>query len=172
MRAIYLTGFMGSGKTTVGAELGKVLQLPVIDTDQWIEQQKGKQIRDIFAQEGEAVFRRYEYEALQKLPKTDTVITTGGGIIIQEQNRAFMKKNGTVFYLHCDLDEIYTRLENDTTRPLLDGAKRTNIENLMSERRSWYEEAEVIIDTTGRSIEEIVKEIVNVIKERQRGDNK
>lgn len=171
MRAIYLTGFMGSGKTTIGKALGEALKLPIIDTDEWIVERHQKQIRDIFADEGEDAFRRYEREALMQLPKENIVITTGGGIVIQKENRERMKDTGLVFYLQCDLDEIYRRLENDTSRPLLDGQKRLNMERLMNERQSWYEEAHVTIPVAARTVDEIVEAIVNVIKDRQNGDN-
>ncbi|OEH92880.1 shikimate kinase [Bacillus solimangrovi] len=166
MLAVYLTGFMGSGKTTIGKELGKYLGVPVIDTDEWIEKEKDKSIRDIFNEEGEESFRKYERECLKEMPEKNAIITTGGGMIIQSVNRQYMQTHGQVIYLHCDLDEIFRRLEKDTSRPLLDGTKRENIRKLMNERKQWYEESHIKIDTTQRSINDIVKEIADRIKLR------
>ena len=101
MRAIYLTGFMGSGKTTIAEKLSKALDMPAIDTDQHIMKATGKSIPDIFANEGEAAFRQYETESLEALPTENVIISTGGGIVLKERNRRFMeaKWNGDLFTL-------------------------------------------------------------------------
>jgi shikimate kinase len=168
VKAIYLTGFMGAGKTTIGKKLGNVLQLPVIDTDEYIERQAGKSIADIFAEEGEETFRMYERQVLKMLPTENVIITTGGGMVIQAENREWMKTNGTVVYLHCDVDELVRRLEHDSSRPLLSENKRMQIERLFRERLPFYKEATVTIDTTGKSIDETVAEIVAVLKDQKR----
>lgn len=164
MRAIYLTGFMGAGKTTVGKRLGEVLQLPVIDTDAYIEQQVGKTIAAIFAEEGEGAFRAYEREVLKKLPTEHVVITTGGGIVIQEENRQFMRKHGIVIYLHCELYELLQRLGDDATRPLLMENKQKKMKQLFEQRLPWYHEAHITIDTTNRTVDDIVESIVLMLK--------
>ncbi|MCX8001519.1 MAG: shikimate kinase [Anoxybacillus mongoliensis] len=164
MRAIYLTGFMGAGKTTIGKRLGEVLQLPVIDTDAYIEQQVGKTIAAIFAEEGEEAFRAYEREVLKKLPTEHIVITTGGGIVIQEENRQFMRKHGIVIYLHCELHELFRRLMGDTTRPLLMENKKSQMKQLFEQRLPWYHEAHITIDTTNRTVNDIVETIVSLLK--------
>lgn len=155
---------MGAGKSTVGKELANCLNVPVIDTDEWIEEEQGKSISAIFAEEGEAAFRQYERQALQTLPIKDVIITTGGGIVIQEMNRNWMREHGTVIYLHCEPDAIYERLQADTTRPLLEKNKQENIKTLLNERLSYYNEADSIVDTTKKQIDEIVSEIVVMIK--------
>ncbi|MCL6617982.1 MAG: shikimate kinase [Anoxybacillus ayderensis] len=164
MRAIYLTGFMGAGKTTIGQRLGEVLQLPVIDTDAYIEQQVGKTITEIFEEEGEEAFRTYERETLKKLPTEHVIITTGGGIVIQEENRQFMRERGIVIYLHCELHELFRRLADDTTRPLLMENKQKQIKQLFEQRLPWYREAHMTIDTTNRTIDDIVENIVSLLK--------
>ncbi|MGJ7034945.1 shikimate kinase [Anoxybacillus eryuanensis] len=164
MKAIYLTGFMGAGKTTIGKRLGEVLQLPVIDTDAYIEQQVGKTIAAIFAEEGEEAFRAYEREVLKKLPTEHIVITTGGGIVIQEENRQFMRKHGIVIYLHCELHELFRRLMGDTTRPLLMENKKSQMKQLFEQRLPWYHEAHITIDTTNRTVNDIVETIVSLLK--------
>lgn len=164
MKAIYLTGFMGAGKSTVGKQLAGRLGLPVIDTDEWIEKEKKKSISAIFAEEGEKAFRDYERHALESLPTDNIIITTGGGIVIQECNRNWMKKKGIVIYLHCEANEIYRRLQSDTTRPLLAKNKQENIKKILGERLSYYKEADIVIDTTGKEIENIVDEIMKMVK--------
>ncbi|MGQ0415199.1 shikimate kinase, partial [Bacillus sp. HC-TM] len=91
MKSIYITGYMGAGKTTIGKALSKELHMDVIDTDQKIEEKQEKAIRDIFAEEGEMAFREYESEMLRALPVHNVIITTGGGIIERAENRKWMK---------------------------------------------------------------------------------
>jgi shikimate kinase len=164
MKTIFLTGFMGAGKTSVGKELAALLNLPVIDTDQLIEQKAGKSINEIFAVEGEAAFRKYERELLRTLPREGVIVTTGGGIVIQKENRDWMKKNGVVIYLHCEPEEILQRLANDTSRPLLKNNKQEQIKQLLAERLAYYKEADFIVDTTNKNIKEIAQEIVIMLK--------
>lgn len=161
MKAIYLTGFMGAGKTTIGRALGKVMELDVIDTDQFIEEKVGKTIQQIFDEDGEAVFREYENTYLKKLPLENVIITTGGGIILQKDNQTWMKDHGTIVYLHCDMGEIFKRLKDDTSRPLLTGDKQAKIQEIFSQRQPLYHEADVRIDTTNKQIDDIINEIVN-----------
>ncbi|MDM5189949.1 shikimate kinase [Bacillus sp. DX4.1] len=165
MQAIYITGFMGAGKTTIGKALSDKLGIPVVDTDQRIEEKHGKLIRDIFAEEGEISFRQYESAMLQALPTSDIIITTGGGIVESTNNRQWMSENGIVVYLYCDPYVIAERLSEDTTRPLF---QKENIEAFaqkFEKRRSHYEEATVHIDTTNKKVEEIIEEIQRKINE-------
>ncbi|HHY73035.1 MAG TPA: shikimate kinase [Bacillus bacterium] len=164
MKSLYLTGFMGSGKTTIGKLLAEKLALPVIDTDQFIEEQLQKTIREIFETEGEEQFREYEEQFLKMIPTENNIITTGGGIILKNENRTWMRKNGTVIYLHCEPEEIMKRLASDETRPLLDGDKQKNILSIFAKRSEYYDDADFKIDTTGKSPVEIVLEIEQLIK--------
>lgn len=163
MRAIYITGYMGAGKTTIGKALSKELGIDVIDTDQKIEEKQGRVIRDIFAKEGERSFRQYESEMLCSLPTKDVIITTGGGIVERIENREWMKENGTVVYLYCDPYVIADRPHEDITRPLF---QKENVEAFVAkfeERRAFYEEAVIQIDTTNKSIQEVTEEILRRI---------
>jgi shikimate kinase len=168
MKAIFLTGFMGAGKTSVGKQLAKRLDIPVVDTDQLLEQKIGKSINEIFAKEGESTFRKYERELLKTLPLENIVITTGGGMVIQKENRDWMKKHGIVIYLHCEPEEILRRLASDETRPLLQQRnKQEQIKRLLTERLPYYEEAHFMINTTNKTIAEIVDEIVTMLKQHK-----
>ena len=159
MKALYIIGFMGSGKTTVGKALSSALHMPVIDTDQCIEEKTKKIIQDIFSEEGEDKFRKYESEVLQSLPTNDYIITTGGGIVEKAENREWMKEHGTVIYLYCDPYVIAERIAGDTTRPLFQKENIGAFVEKFEKREAYYEEATVKIDTTNKSIEAIVQEI-------------
>ena len=150
---------MGAGKTTIGKMLAKELGVPVYDTDQEVEKMTGKSISDIFDQEGEAFFRSLETKVLKKLPTKECVITTGGGIILKEENCLWLAEHGNWIYLHCDPDEIAKRLVRDTTRPLLNGEKKKNLHTLFNARLPLYQKAEITINTTGKSILTIIDEI-------------
>lgn len=166
MKTIYLTGFMGAGKTTVGEALGKELEFPVIDTDDFIIEKKGKTVRKIFEEEGEATFRVYETEMLAELPRENIVVATGGGIVIKDENRRWMREYGHVIHLACDLPEVKKRVGNDPRRPLLqrgDDFLRT----LYQERRDFYLDADYIVDTTNKSVADIIKNIKEWLQENQ-----
>ncbi|MDX8359615.1 shikimate kinase [Cytobacillus sp. IB215316] len=171
MKAVILTGFMGAGKTTVGKRLGEEWKLPVIDTDDYIEKKMGKKISEIFEEDGEDTFRQYERELLPTLPIENVVITTGGGIVIQEENRKWMNENGFVVYLHCDLDQIISRIEGDSSRPLMKNNKE-QIEQILTTRLPFYKDCNVTIDTTNKSIAQIIDEINLEVKKSIGGDNK
>ncbi|HET7628473.1 MAG TPA: shikimate kinase [Bacillales bacterium] len=157
MNPVYLTGFMGSGKTTVGKALAAELGLPVVDTDTYIEKMTGRRIKEIFAEQGETGFRRLETQALKAVTKENTVITTGGGIVLSRENREFMKKRGTVVHLRCTAEEIMRRLANDQDRPLLRGKDMESVQRMYADRLPLYEQCDLEIDTTGASVETIVR---------------
>ncbi|MBU8908984.1 shikimate kinase [Desertibacillus haloalkaliphilus] len=156
MAIIYLTGFMGAGKTTVGQQLAEFLSFEVVDTDQYIENKLGQTIPDIFAKEGEQAFRTYETEALNEITGESLIVTTGGGIIQKKENRDIMKKKGVIIYLHCELEEIFNRLEGDESRPLLKGKNKEQVATLFADRLPHYEDANHVVDTTNQSLEDIV----------------
>ncbi|KOS24597.1 shikimate kinase [Bacillus anthracis] len=166
MKSIYITGFLGSGKTTIGKALSKELHMDVVDTDQKIEEKQGKVIRDIFAEEGEMAFREYESVMLcSSLPVFNVIITTGGGIVEREENRKWMKENGTVVYLYCDPHVIAERLREDTTRPLFQKKDIDVFVTQFESRRAYYEEAHIHIDTTNKSVKQIMNELKEKINE-------
>lgn len=165
MKSIYITGYMGAGKTTIGKALSIELQMNVVDTDQKIEEKQEKEIRYIFAEEGEPAFREYESEVLRSLPVHNVIITTGGGIIEREENRKWMKENGTVVYLYCDPYVIAERLREDTTRPLFQKKDIDTFVTKFESRRAYYEEADIHIDTTNKSVEQIMNELKEKINE-------
>lgn len=165
MKSIYITGYMGAGKTTIGKALSKELHMDVVDTDQKIEEKQEKAILDIFAEEGEMAFREYESEMLRSLPVRNAIITTGGGIIEREENRKWMKENGIVVYLYCDPHVIAERLREDMTRPLFQKKDIDAFVTKFESRRAYYEEAHIHIDTTNKSVKQIMNELKEKINE-------
>ncbi|KKI91454.1 hypothetical protein WQ54_14865 [Bacillus sp. SA1-12] len=164
MKAIYLTGFMGAGKTTIGENLAKELNLPVLDTDQQIEKKLNMTIKEIFTNHGEGFFRKEETNILKELPTDDVIITTGGGIVINAENRDWMKKHGYVISLHADLDIIYERVHTDTNRPLASKKTKAELTDMYLSRESFYQDCTFLIETSNKCIEDIVNEIKTRLK--------
>jgi shikimate kinase len=120
---VILTGFMGTGKTTVGKEIARRMDRPFVDMDVEIEARAGKPIVRIFAEDGEATFRRMEAALCEELSgRRELVIATGGGALVDPSNRAFMVQSGTVVCLSCDASEILRRVGGNANRPLLNVA--------------------------------------------------
>lgn len=158
---VFLIGFMGTGKTTIGTTLATELGWSMVDSDHEIVRREGRDIPAIFAAEGEAYFRRVESEVLADLStKRHTVITTGGGCVLAAYNRELLAGSGLVVCLQASVEEIVRRVSTDSNRPLLQGDDlRARVEKLMQDRQGLYDFAHVTIDTTGREIESIVEEI-------------
>ncbi len=162
---ILLTGFMGAGKTTVGKKLAKRLGYLFIDTDREIEKEQDFSITEIFKYGGEECFRDLETDILQKLQtKQNLVIATGGGMVLRNENRSLMQSLGTRVYLKVELQELMRRLKKDKKRPLLQKSKpEEHILEMLQQRKSIYEEADCIIDTTDLSPHQMVTEIIRKI---------
>lgn len=138
---IILSGFMGSGKTTVGRTLARALHMRFIDMDRYIEQKTGMTVSAIFAQYGEAHFRALETETVRELSKDKrSVIATGGGTLMRQENvEAFHAGDGRIYFLDVPLAALQERLKNDKRRPLLQVEDRNAvIEKLLAERRPKY----------------------------------
>ncbi|HSU80611.1 MAG TPA: shikimate kinase [Candidatus Angelobacter sp.] len=163
MNTLFLTGFMGAGKTTIGRALAEELSLTLFDTDELIERAMKKTVNAIFEDEGELAFREYEHKVLQNVSGQSVIVTTGGGIVTREENRQCMKKNGIIIYLHSDPDTIMERLVQDTTRPLLKGNKKEKIDQLFEARLPYYLEADYVVNTTGKSVDTVVTEITGLL---------
>ncbi|MGG1479844.1 shikimate kinase [Bacillus smithii] len=161
MKPVFLIGFMGAGKTTIGQALCARLNKPVYDTDQMIERKYGKSISQIFELYGEQEFRKMETALLKEITEKSGIITTGGGIILTNENREWMKKTGDVIFLQCDFSSLWERLEGDHTRPLVYHRKKDEVESLYKKRLPLYlESATIMIDTTDKTVEETVDEII------------
>jgi shikimate kinase len=164
--SIALIGFMGTGKTTIGEALVAYLgeDYKFIETDQEIIQEIGKPIPEIFAEDGEETFREYETSVCERVSKLKKVIVScGGGVVLHHKNIENFKKNFHIILLNASQEEIYERIlkNGKEKRPIIDKENlREKIVNILKYREVYYTAAaEIIIETTDKPIEEIVREI-------------
>lgn len=143
---IILCGFMGSGKTTVGTELSKIMGRKFIDTDEMIEQEQGIAIKAIFTVHGEDYFRDLEWECCKKISAMkNCVVSTGGGALTFQRNVDALKQSGKIVFLDADFDVICNRIGNSKTRPLFQDREKAR--KLYDERKSKYlSAADYVID--------------------------
>lgn len=164
---IVLVGFMGCGKTSVGRNLSYMVDRKFVDSDAEIENEAGMSIPDMFLNEGEGYFRIKERQMIAKIATyKKSVIATGGGVVLDQQNVEALSETGVIIYLKADIEHIYNNLKLDTSRPLL---KTENpyetMKNLLSNRTVIYEQtADIIVDVTNKSIVEIVDEIKKIVE--------
>lgn len=166
IRNIILIGFMGAGKTIVGKSLASVLAKPFIDTDKMVEESVGVTIQTIFETLGEERFRELESEVVENMAGIKgAVIATGGGIVKDSANIAFLKKNGFVVYLFAGADVLYQRILEESGRPLADRMKdQTDLEMMLAERDPLYRKAaDLLVDTTDKTVKTIENEIFEAI---------
>ena len=166
--SVILTGFMGTGKTTVGRRLAHRLGKQFIDTDERVEESEGRPIAAIFETDGEAHFRAVERRVIGEAVKTAAVVATGGGAIADPINYQCMHQAGPIICLTAGLEEILQRTSPDQNRPLLGvGNRRVRVHQLLSERAAAYAQADLTIDTSGRSVDAIVEEILSYLRRIQ-----
>ena len=152
---IIFIGFMGSGKSSVARRLARFVKMNNIDMDDYIEREAGMTVSKIFELEGESGFRKRERDFLRTMLIRDRcVLSCGGGVVVQEDNRELLKRLGTVVYLKVDVKEALSRIQHPETRPLLSGD--TMPEELLQTRLPYYEEtADITIDTMGLTIKQV-----------------
>lgn len=166
-RKIVLIGMMGAGKTAVGTDLARRLQVPFVDTDSEIERAAAMTISEIFARDGEDFFRARESEVLSRvLAGPGCVVSTGGGAWMRAENRARIAQQGVSVWLDCDLDTLWHRVKLRPTRPLLQTADpRGTLERLLAERRPTYELAELPIRVRRPdSVEQTAERVLQAIR--------
>ncbi len=164
---IVLCGMMGAGKSSVGRRIARLMHREWLDTDRLIADKYGK-ISDIFAQHGEAYFRALETETVRELAEKDgLVISTGGGLVLATENVELLKRNGKIIFLRASAAAILSRVRDDGSRPLLSGEGREERLNvLLKERTPVYERvADYIVNTDGKSVDRVAREILARIKE-------
>jgi len=162
---IVLTGFMGTGKSVVGRHVAQELRTPFIDIDIAITKKAGASIKDIFVTKGEPAFRAFESEVIAELASQDkTVIATGGGALLDPKNLENLQKNGILVCLTARVGTLLERLKEDLTRPLLAGENvEQKMERLMQERQSIYKLCPIQVDTDGKTIAQVAKEIIEKV---------
>jgi len=167
---VFLIGPMGSGKSTIGKQLAAALGLSFQDSDHEIQRRTGVDIPTIFAFEGEAGFRTREKAVIDALSAVDgQVLATGGGAILDPDNRRVLASRGVVIYLHCSPEQQYRRTSHDRNRPLLQtDDPLQKLRDLMAVRDPLYREtADLVVSTEKRSAATVVKEIVRLLQDRQ-----
>ena len=164
MAPIYLVGFMGSGKTTVGKALAELTHQPFIDLDEAIERQASKPITTIFKDDGEAYFRQLEHDALIQTIEYGGVVSTGGGIIERSDNREWLTGKQVVF-LETPWSTIVERLKHDKTRPLWQQSLAEK-ERLFNRRQPLYKKvSQYVIDTRQNAPTDIAEKIINQLNQ-------
>lgn len=157
-KPLILTGFMGSGKSSVGKILAERLGRRFIDLDTEIVAASGCSINDIFARAGQESFRILESSHLKKvlLSGQNLVISTGGGAVISKENRALMHSIGIIINLKVTVEQVMSRLKGCSDRPLLSGEDAVDhAEILLKQREQFYSAADIRIDTNGKSVEDV-----------------
>ncbi len=161
-RNIFLIGPMGSGKTAVGRHLARLFRLAFHDSDADIEARTGVDIPFIFEKEGEAGFRVRERESIERLTRLESIVlATGGGAVIEPDNRRVLSERGVVVYLQTSIDQQLERTRHGRQRPLLTGTDpEAKLRELMLRRAALYAEiAQVTVSTDGRRVQLVAEEI-------------
>ncbi len=163
---ILFVGFMGCGKSSVSRILHKRSGLPLIDIDRFIEEREGRTIKQIFAEEGEAGFRRIETITLASLAfEEKSIISCGGGICGSAVNRGIVKALGTVVYLKVPCNEAVGRISDPSTRPMLSGPRP--VREIYDERLPLYRDvADITINTSGKSVGANVSQVIGALRRR------
>ena len=160
---IFLVGFMGAGKTTVGRVLARQLKYDFFDLDELISIEFGKTVQEIFSEHGEPEFRRLESQAIQSCGDMDhCVIALGGGAYVSEKNRDRLREIGKTVWLDCPVEVCLERLHGDTSRPLLAG--EDEMRALLKRRRESYARADYVIEAGEGSPEDLAREIEALLR--------
>jgi len=163
---IFITGFMGTGKSVVAQQLACKLKMEFIDMDRIIEERQGTSIADIFTGYGEKYFRAQENKLVKELSqKENMVIATGGGTLLSSDNARMLGQAGKIVCLYIDSQTIYNRVKRKNDRPLLKGENLlSEINRLLEERKKVYDNIKWKIDTTNLNIQEVTDKIIALLK--------
>jgi shikimate kinase len=166
-RNIVLCGFMATGKTSVGKRLAAITHYSFLDLDAIIEEEAGTSIPQIFSSQGESAFRKLESLMVERVAeKTECVIATGGGTIVNPQNLEKLKRCGVVITLTADIPVILLRAGAGDDRPMLQGGDRLERIQALTEQRAYaYAQADMIVDTSALGIDEVAQLILNRLQE-------
>ncbi|MEN8189441.1 MAG: shikimate kinase [Thermodesulfobacteriota bacterium] len=163
---IVLIGMAGAGKSTVGLSLARCLGRPFVDTDDLISSSRGSTLQETIDREGVETFRRYEEQVLLEVSLRDHVIATGGSVIYSERGMAHLRSCGTVVYLDLPLEVLQARVDNVDGRGLVRSPEQSFAE-LFEERQPLYGQwADLTIDCSGKSVDEISHEITTALGEK------
>ena len=170
---LFLVGYAGSGKSTMAKRLSRRLQLKMIDTDKRVEKLEGATIADIFYYQGEEYFREAERRAFESIESEgDVIVATGGGLPTWGDNMAWMREHGVVVYLRRSAEQILSRLSDygREKRPMFRGKSDEELiefmREQMAERERYYSEADITIECTALSDDDVVEKIINELNNR------
>ena len=163
IRNIALCGFMGTGKSSVGRLVAETLHFAFLDTDTVIEARAGKAVSQIFEEQGEAAFRELEKRIVKELSLRDrTVIATGGGLVVDPENMASLQQHAYVVCLWAAPETIWSRVKNQSHRPLLNEPDPLEkIKRMLAERAPFYKQANVLLSTELRSAREVAQQVLH-----------
>ncbi len=163
---IVLTGFMGVGKSTVGKKLSTMLRMRFVDTDYMIERNERMSIPKIFSSKGEAYFRDIESKMVVKASKyNNAVISTGGGVVVREENINYLRKNGIIVHLTANIETILCHTSKNKKRPLLQHDNvEERIQQILQDRGEFYKNNDYEIDVSDLSVAEVCNEIIHFYK--------
>lgn len=158
---MWLVGMMGSGKTTVGRSVAADLDVPFYDTDDMVTARAGQTVAEIWERVGESGFRALERQAMSEVPAYGTIAAAGGGAVLDEWNRALLRRSEKVIWLSCPPDELARRIGPGRGRPLLgDGDVVATLQRILDQRLPLYEEvATHRVDTSGRGVEAVAEKV-------------
>lgn len=167
-RNLIITGFMGTGKTSVAQRVAERIGRPFVDMDERIVQRAGRTIPEIFSQFGEGTFRQIERGLCEELSMREgLVIATGGGCLVDDRNRELLMCNGWVVCLDCEAEAIVRRLQGDQGRPMLWGdSPEQRVRDLLSQRYAAYSQIPHHLDTTSRTVEQVAEAVVRLYEAR------
>ena len=171
---VFLVGPMGAGKSTIGRQLAALLKKDFLDVDHEIERRTGAAIPLIFEIEGESGFRRREALVVDELTrKTNVVLATGGGAVLDPDNRKALRERGSVVYLRAEIDILVERTRRDRNRPLLQTPDpRAKLEEIMRVREPLYRAtAHVIIETDRRNPQMVARDVADNLKSLWQNEN-
>ena len=173
---IYLSGFMGAGKSRIGRTMQERTHFPFHDIDNVIEEKIGKSVANIFSEDGEEFFRELEKRTIQELAQNEqiSIIALGGGAVMSAESREIMFQTGFIIYLKSSPEAIYERVKHKTHRPLLrvddaDNSKEKiliRIKTLMAQRSAYYEQADLVIERDGMDAEEVAGQIIDFLLQK------
>lgn len=164
---LYLIGFMGVGKTTIGKQIAALNKVIFIDTDSQIEKETSKSIKEIFETDGEIAFRKLETDTIHSIDRK-AIIACGGGLPAHNNNIEYLKHKGIVIYLKASTETLIKRLEkNKNKRPLISNLTNEErlefIRKILKEREKTYKQADYTIETDNKTVKEVLREINSLL---------
>jgi shikimate kinase len=168
-RTVVLVGMMGAGKTAIGTQVARMLDVPFLDSDDEIVRAANRSIAEIFERDGEAFFRAKESQVIQRLlAGPPCILSTGGGAFLSESNRAAIKEQGVSVWLRADIELLWNRVRHKTTRPLLRTPNpRETLQQLYAARTPVYALADIVVDAeAGLPIEGMAAKVIAALGAR------